>query len=389
MAHIALCMMVKDEEKVIRKTLDSCKPYVDSIYILDTGSTDATVAICRDEYGAHILQEPFVDFMRSRNVLMEWAEFSMAAAPAPPAAYLLLMDANDELVRGENLRKVVEAVETNPDVLARCGGGIMLQQKWHYDNASNDTYFNVRLVKAGMQWRYKSPVHEYICRPDGEPQVAVRVDGETIQIFQDRTRHCESSGKRFVRDREILMNEWKREPKNARTLFYLAQTCGCLGTRETLEEAYFFYKLRLEEGGFEEERFHSYLRLGDVALRLGLGHDVALDWWHRALRHSLRVEPLVRIASYHTFTNTNHALANMYTTLACELEYPVHCTLFVNRAEYAYTRWHLHGINCYYLKKYAAGLAACDKAIAERDQAIDKSNREFYVRALQEETPKA
>lgn len=37
MATISLCMIVKNEEKVLARCLDSVKPAVDEIVILDTG----------------------------------------------------------------------------------------------------------------------------------------------------------------------------------------------------------------------------------------------------------------------------------------------------------------------------------------------------------------
>ncbi len=45
MVSISLCMIVKNEEKVLARCLDSLAPYMDEIIIVDTGSTDATKEI--------------------------------------------------------------------------------------------------------------------------------------------------------------------------------------------------------------------------------------------------------------------------------------------------------------------------------------------------------
>ena len=69
---MALVMMVKNEEKRIRVSFDSVKDYTDTFVILDTGSTDTTIEICREyckEHGItlHLKEDPFVNFCYSRS----------------------------------------------------------------------------------------------------------------------------------------------------------------------------------------------------------------------------------------------------------------------------------------------------------------------------------
>jgi glycosyltransferase involved in cell wall biosynthesis len=45
---MSLCMIVKNEEKVLRRCLDPVKGIVDEIIIVDTGSTDNTKEIAKD-----------------------------------------------------------------------------------------------------------------------------------------------------------------------------------------------------------------------------------------------------------------------------------------------------------------------------------------------------
>lgn len=42
MISISLCMIVKNEEDILARCLDSVKELVDEIIIVDTGSTDGT-----------------------------------------------------------------------------------------------------------------------------------------------------------------------------------------------------------------------------------------------------------------------------------------------------------------------------------------------------------
>ena len=64
---ISLCMIVKNEERVLARCLDSVADLVDEIIIVDTGSTDATKEIAAryteqiyDLSGRMILRQPVI-----------------------------------------------------------------------------------------------------------------------------------------------------------------------------------------------------------------------------------------------------------------------------------------------------------------------------------------
>ena len=50
MITISLCMIVKNEERVLKRCLDSVRDLVDEIIIVDTGSTDATKRIAAGDF---------------------------------------------------------------------------------------------------------------------------------------------------------------------------------------------------------------------------------------------------------------------------------------------------------------------------------------------------
>ena len=73
MISISLCMIVKNEEKILSRCLDSVADLVDEIIIADTGSADATKEIAR-KYTKHIYDFKWTDdFSEARNFVFSKA----------------------------------------------------------------------------------------------------------------------------------------------------------------------------------------------------------------------------------------------------------------------------------------------------------------------------
>src|SRR6267154_581520 len=73
---LCLCMIVKNESHVIRRCLRSVKPYIDSYSISDTGSTDDTMEIIREELAdipGVLTSDAWQDFGTNRQLSLERA----------------------------------------------------------------------------------------------------------------------------------------------------------------------------------------------------------------------------------------------------------------------------------------------------------------------------
>lgn len=91
----SLCMIVKNEEAVLGRCLDSVRDLMDEIIIVDTGSTDRTVTVAgwyTEKVFAYAWDE---DFAAARNY-----SFSQATMP-----YVIWMDA-DELLAAPEVEKL-------------------------------------------------------------------------------------------------------------------------------------------------------------------------------------------------------------------------------------------------------------------------------------------
>ena len=101
MVTISLCMIVKNEEKILRRCLDSIKGLMDEIIIVDTGSTDNTRKIA-EQYTEKVYDFEWIhDFSAARNFA-----FSKASCD-----YIYSADA-DEVVDKENYERFRQLKET-------------------------------------------------------------------------------------------------------------------------------------------------------------------------------------------------------------------------------------------------------------------------------------
>jgi glycosyltransferase involved in cell wall biosynthesis len=100
---LTACLMVRDEEKNIRRCLESVK-WADEIVIVDTGSVDNTVEICK-EYTNKIWHSPWRDdFSFHRNETIEHASHE----------WLIQIDADEEFVGdGPKLKAALMGMENN------------------------------------------------------------------------------------------------------------------------------------------------------------------------------------------------------------------------------------------------------------------------------------
>ncbi len=108
MPTIALCMIVKNEEAFLKNAIESAKPLVSEIIIVDTGSTDATRQIAQ-ESGATVYDFKWEnDFSKARNFALSMAK----------ADWILILDADEQLrkIDIEQIKKVMAAAPA--DVVA-------------------------------------------------------------------------------------------------------------------------------------------------------------------------------------------------------------------------------------------------------------------------------
>lgn len=89
-------MMVKNEEEMLPRCLNSIKHLIDELIVVDTGSTDKTIEIA-ESFGAKIYHHPWENnFSKHRNQSLGYAT----------GDWIIQIDADEEL-NGYQLKKMI------------------------------------------------------------------------------------------------------------------------------------------------------------------------------------------------------------------------------------------------------------------------------------------
>ncbi|MCH5586707.1 glycosyltransferase [Shimazuella sp. AN120528] len=147
---LSLCMIVRNEETFIENCLNCVKDVVDEMIIVDTGSTDNTVEICKSA-GAIVLHRDWEDnFAVARNHGLDHAK----------GDWIFWLDADEE-VEKEDAEKLRDLLTETEEHIA----GIQLINYYGSYPIQPDNAYLVnhhRLFRNHMGFRFKNRIHEQL-----------------------------------------------------------------------------------------------------------------------------------------------------------------------------------------------------------------------------------
>ncbi len=148
--RISLCMIVKDEERVLKRCLDSIAGLVDEVIIVDTGSVDKTKDIAK-EYTDQIYDFEWIDdFSAARNFAFSHATME----------YVLTMDADEVLEKDaqKSFKSLKECLLPEIEVVRmRCITRIEKDVDHIFDEE-----WRLKLFKRQREFVWEGTIHEMV-----------------------------------------------------------------------------------------------------------------------------------------------------------------------------------------------------------------------------------
>ncbi len=195
---ISLCMIVKNEEHMIRNCLESVKSLVSEMIVVDTGSEDRTVEIA-ESLGAKVFHFKWQnDFGKARN-------FSLGKATGD---WILVMDA-DEVLDADSVWKIRE-------ILGKVEDKLPLSPKLiNYDDAGKQMteHYHCRIFPNNGSFCYNGVIHEQLQYRNGTSPVVTRVPDIIIHHYGYGSSYYKTREK-GKRNLELLRKQIKKERKN-------------------------------------------------------------------------------------------------------------------------------------------------------------------------------
>ena len=303
---ICLCMIVKNESKIIKRCLDSVKNIIDSWCIVDTGSTDNTKEIILKEL-CHIpgklIERPWINFGHNRTEVYEYSkEFG---------DWALLLDA--DMILENNL--------FNKNELDLSYDSYYIIQK---DNFLK--YYNIRLINLKKEWKCIGVTHEYWSILEKENKSKKITSLEILDIGDGGNK-----SEKFSRDIELLIKGICKEPENIRYKFYLAQSYKDIGNYEV---AIPWYEECSKNSKWDEESWYSDYMIANCLSKLN-NHisEIEKAVFKAWIKRPWRIEPLLLLNN--EYKKKNNWIKSYYILKLCEtIEYPKNDVLFIEHNKY-------------------------------------------------------
>lgn len=250
-------MIVKNEAPVISRCLDSVRPLISHWVIVDTGSTDGTQDVIREQLKdipGTLHERPWQNFAFNRTEALQLARFH--------GDYALIMDADDILE--------IPADYTLPHLTAD-----------GYELAISDEgllYGRILLASSRVAWFYRGVLHEFlVCL---QPHSLAVLPSLRVRRYHDSARRRDPET--FARDARLLEKALETEDDPYMVLrytFYLAQSYRDYGQ---WEKALKNYEARAAMGGWQEEVYVSLLYAGFLKEILGRPDDEVIATFEAA-----------------------------------------------------------------------------------------------------------
>lgn len=211
-------MIVRDNQNTIRPCIESIRPWVDEMIVVDTGSSDETRMIV-ESYGAKLGYFDWIDdFSAARNKSLELAS----------GEWIFWMDSDDTITPecGKKLRDLADSEHAEATM------AYVMQVRCPSNGDSGCSEFtvvdHVKMFRNREDLRFEGRIHEQVLMP------IRRIGGEVvwtdIYVEHSGSEHSlESRRRKNERDLRILRKDLEERPDHPFILFNFAMTYAEIG----------------------------------------------------------------------------------------------------------------------------------------------------------------
>ena len=205
--RISRCMIVRDEADTLARCLEPLQGVVDELCIVDTGSTDGTLALAR-ELGARATSFEWCDdFSAARNACLKIAS----------GDWVLVLDADEFLIPDGARAALLEFAQAHPAAIGRVriknievAGG----------SAGSSTHIS-RFFPRCDELRFAGRVHEQLVHSAAEPE---RLDTGVAALHHGYTHEALVSRRKLERNRALVTRALEEAPLDAYLWYQLGRT---------------------------------------------------------------------------------------------------------------------------------------------------------------------
>lgn len=234
---VSLCVIAKNEAANLARCLRSAQGVVADVVVLDTGSTDDTVAIAA-ACGARVFHAAWEnDFSKARNAAIAHAQ----------CGWILVLDADEEL--GPGWREGLEAVLATTDA---AGFRVIVENLLPaVDVARVAEARLVRLFRNAAGYRYENAIHEQVRGPI--ERLGGRVEDLDLRLVHHGYVSSTAQGvSRAARNVALLLEEVRRRPRDAWVHYHLGTAQKAAGNARAAQK-HLREALALERGVLDVE----------------------------------------------------------------------------------------------------------------------------------------
>lgn len=229
---ISVCIITKNESPVLKQCLERLSPHVQKggheIVVVDTGSDDDTIEMCRS-FTDKIYTFPWInDFAAARNF----------AASKATHNWILCIDSDEFITKWDE-----NSLQTLTGAYPRAVGGFSLYCTCGSGEKQYETRSKVYRLYNRRYFQFERPIHEQLAPLEpaiGHPTFSLDIEARHLS-YAGSAKELAAKSERNI---SLLKEELAKDPHDPYVLFQLGQSYYMI---EDFETALYYYDLGLAE----------------------------------------------------------------------------------------------------------------------------------------------